>query len=294
LISQKAPLTLLHKLELIEALCSGLAYAHHRGIVHRDIKPSNLMVSAEGVLKILDVVGVVSFGASPNIDVGIAIPWVRISLDADIGLFTAENVDVTPGSHRLVLPRTSAAGVGDIALFGKYRIWRQSEGGLAGEIELRLPSGDTNSLRGLGVTRTLVSGIWSKGGKVSPHANAGFEFWSAGVSLVPSGQISVRHQLDYALGLEFEAHRRTTILLDVVGRRQFHGGRLAYRTVTVGPGTLDALLPISKGFDVVSVTPGVKWNAAGNVLLTGNIVASVANSGLRANVIPVVGMEWAF
>src|SRR5262249_33498913 len=158
----------------------------------RNLNPVEFPESYSSVIADLTsdtVVGIVTFGASPNIDVGIAVPWVRVSVGADIGLFTPENIDVTPGSHRLVLRRTSASGLGDVALFGKYRFWRQQEGGLAGEVEVRMPSGDTNNLRGLGVTRTLVSAIWSRGGKVSPHANAGFEFWSAGVPLVPSGAV---------------------------------------------------------------------------------------------------------
>ena len=39
---------------LIDQLASALAYAHSRGIVHRDIKPANVMVSREGVVKLMD------------------------------------------------------------------------------------------------------------------------------------------------------------------------------------------------------------------------------------------------
>ncbi|ODS52581.1 MAG: hypothetical protein ABS36_16145 [Acidobacteria bacterium SCN 69-37] len=45
---------LVRKLELMEALCDGLGFAHRRGIIHRDVKPANLMIDADGSLKILD------------------------------------------------------------------------------------------------------------------------------------------------------------------------------------------------------------------------------------------------
>jgi hypothetical protein len=47
---------------------------------------------------------------------------------------------------------------------------RQEGGGVAASVEVRLPPGDKNQLRGLDVTRTLTSLIWSRAGKVSPHA----------------------------------------------------------------------------------------------------------------------------
>ncbi len=42
-------------LDVVYQVAQGLAYAHQRGIVHRDIKPANIMITKDGVAKIMDM-----------------------------------------------------------------------------------------------------------------------------------------------------------------------------------------------------------------------------------------------
>jgi serine/threonine protein kinase/tetratricopeptide (TPR) repeat protein len=42
------------RLRLIRQVCGAVQYAHQRGIVHRDLKPGNILVTSDGVAKVLD------------------------------------------------------------------------------------------------------------------------------------------------------------------------------------------------------------------------------------------------
>lgn len=55
LVTQRGLLPVAESCELIRQAAVGLQYIHEQGLVHRDIKPANLLVSPEGVVKILDL-----------------------------------------------------------------------------------------------------------------------------------------------------------------------------------------------------------------------------------------------
>lgn len=56
------PLPLSRALEIMQAICDGVAFAHAQGVIHRDIKPDNILLTSEGQPKLAD------FGLARTLD----------------------------------------------------------------------------------------------------------------------------------------------------------------------------------------------------------------------------------
>jgi non-specific serine/threonine protein kinase/serine/threonine-protein kinase len=50
----KARLSLEDRVRLVQRVCGAVQYAHQHGVVHRDLKPANILVTPDGVPKVLD------------------------------------------------------------------------------------------------------------------------------------------------------------------------------------------------------------------------------------------------
>jgi hypothetical protein len=226
-------------------------------------------------------------------DAAIAVPWVRLRID---------------GTHQIADQLTegeaSSSGIGDIALRAKVRLYEQEQGGVALGVDLRLPSGDPEAMLGAGVTRTLVSGIWSTTiGSVAPHAQAGFEFWSDPFQVFDPLQRATidagQHGFVYAAGVEWATSDRLTLNGELIGRTISDGGRIAYRDLPLrgNPFGLTSASIASvdpRGLQQASLSGSVKWNVAGTALLTASVLFPINDAGLRDKFTPVIGLDWGF
>jgi hypothetical protein len=285
----------------------------------------------------------VSYGLSNRWDVGLVVPIVRVQLNPSITatidrLSTASNPlihswDGAGQTTKVESVSGTATGLGDIVLRTKYRFVDAAHGGLAGGIDLRLPTGDKENLLGTGAVQTkllfIASGEFSR---VAPHLNVGYTYSRGNLSSVlttlPSttaagnaatlNQISAANtnlsaidlrlpnEANYVAGLDLAAHSLVTISADVIGRTVLDSTRFGtvsktyqFRTVNSGPlqsVTRDTFDTTGTGnMNLVLGVVGAKFNIPGTpLLLTGSVLFPLTDAGLRPNVTPVIGLDYSF
>ena len=271
------------------------ASASRRGLASLVLQAETLLLSS-------------SVGVTDKLDVSVSVPLVRMSVD---GIAWVE--DSNQNVYALAEGSGTSTGLGDIAVTGKYRLTSFGEGppdpgGIALVATVRLPTGDRDNFRGLGITRTLVSAVVSSGkGRFRPHGNVGFDYWSDSLDAITTEDgrsvASARHQFQYGAGFELEAAPKLTLNVDLLGRHILGGGRIGLATETPAPTSalgrlgvtsVESLVALDKGISKLTLAPGVKLNLKGNFLLSLNALATLRDNGLHDKFIPVVGLDWTF
>jgi hypothetical protein len=262
-----------------------------------------------------------NYGLTDRWDVGVLVPLAHVEIEADVQAtilrlstandplthtFEAGNPDATRKSFRST---GSATGLGDVVVRSQYRFVDFAGGGVAGGIDVRLPTGDQDNLLGAG-GQTKLSAIVSGGrGRFMQHVNVGYTAtWGSvpnvGLLATLGGETTLPDELTYAAGLEFVVESRLTVVADVLGRSLRDAGRLdvmskpfEYVTRNAGPvqtTTFDEFAPRAGNLNLTLGTVGVKFNPYGNLLVSASVLFPLTSSGLESRVTPVIGIDYAF
>lgn len=261
-----------------------------------------------------------NYGVTDRWDVGLAVPFVRVDLEASV-LATIQRLATDPNGfiHTFELGNPAAtqrrfdrsgtaSGIGDVVLRSKYRLLGDAHGALALALDARLPTGNEDDLLG-GSAQTKLFVVASGGtDRLGTHANVGYTFAAGGGGpglLGTNGVGSLRDEVNYAAGVEVVANSRLTFIGDVIARTLLDAGRLRIESKRFEFQPLDPTQPVSSvSFDEFAQrsgnltlflgTAGAKFNPVGNLLLSASVLFPLTDAGLRSRWTTVLGIDYAF
>jgi len=199
---------------------------------------------------------VATYGISDRFDIGVAVPLVDVSLDANADLTVRrESTGDASDLHRFedgsqttrLLSSGSASGLGDILLRGKFRLTSGTRGGLALATDIRFPTGKEEDLLGTGVAQIKAFLVGSAHfGTFSPHVNVGYTWainrcdgQSEGLPReeceAPGSGGGLPDEINYTGGFDWAWGPRVTFVADVIGRtfRNTQVVQVGTQTITV-------------------------------------------------------------
>ena len=201
----------------------------------------------------------------------------------------------------------SSSGIGDILVRTKVALLASDGFDAAAAVDIRLPTGDPEKLLGTGSTQVRVLFIGGTTlGRVNPHVNVGYTFGGQGmvfgednrwagsrgdpelISRQPS------EEFNYTAGVDVAATLRITIAGDIIGRVVKNSALMEF--IDTGPVGDRQIIPVVTPGTVHKLlgAVGAKVNVGGAWLLTGTVLFSLNDSGIKPAVTPVIGFERAF
>lgn len=199
----------------------------------------------------------------------------------------------------------SSSGMGDVVFRAKGTLLKRERTSIALGADVRVPSGDEKNFLGTGAAGVKPFLSASYHSRISPHANLGYEF--NGNSILAGspvkkpdagGEGHLPDQLFYSAGVDAGITKKLTLAADLLGQRFYQApgvklGAWVDAAKTSHPDVLNAI-PIYHSFNTDDLALGGKYSPAGNWLVTGNIQIKLDNGGLRAKVVPLIGLSYTF
>jgi hypothetical protein len=231
-----------------------------------------------------------TYGLFRQVDVSVALPIIDVHSalrSYDCTICSGNTITFKPAAAA-----GEATGLGDVIFRVQGRVFSHEKYKVAVGTDIRVASGDALNLLGSGTTGVKPYIAASRGGRVSPHLNLGYQ-WNGdsilgGTTEGTSG--SLPSNLAYDAGIDARVDKRLTLAADFLGSHVY--GQLRVQpTTTLGVSNI----AISKGnFNTAEGSVGLKFNPFSNFLITENVLWKMEHNGLRNRPVPLIGVSYTF
>jgi hypothetical protein len=248
--------------------------------------------------------GVLTYGLLDMVDVGVAVPLVRTSLDGVSNAQILPAVENTP--HQMGTPANpsltdgttttgSATGLGDIAGRLKVRLAQGERTGFAILGEVRFPTGKEEDLLGLGEVSVRGMGVVSgRYGGFGPHLNLGFLYRGSDLQ---NNSFLATAGFDQLLG-SWATFAADVITAWQVGDTKLRQPAPVVLNTPLGGGTSARIIPLSNipesKDNVIQGSLGFKFTAPSGFTVITNALIPIRRGYLQPDVAWTAGVEYSF
>jgi hypothetical protein len=241
-----------------------------------------------------------TYGLTSHFDLSVAIPFLRVSMGVTSQGTEYSTTSPTQASFKQTIPG-SASGIGDVVFAGKGTLWKKDNYGIALGGELRIPSGDEQNFLGSGATGVKPYVVFARGGKFAPHVNLAYQ-WNSNSSLAINAnnkESQLPGYFGYTFGADIGATKRLTLAADFVGQHYFDAALVTSpqqvtTTVNNQQVSFSSISPAHGSYEFNYLAFGLKANLWKYMVIQANIDVKVSDGGLRATVVPFVGVSYTF
>ncbi len=256
--------------------------------------PVNFVIPHFGVeLMTHEITTSVTYGITDELEVNLTVPMLDTTLDTNPQLLQLGGGPFAMQGHP---QHGTELGIGDIFLRSKHRFLRGRWGELAAGLVFRLPSGNQDDFQGTGVFEvsprvyastplvTLAPLVRAQG-----YLNAGLDF---------TPQDTSRGEGRYGVGIDVLLATRATLSVAFLAREPFASlvppGMMYVPRVNGPRSPIFGIDPGHPSYYDLSIGGRVNiWRDT--VFLIGNVVVPAnRDAGVRASVVPLIGIEAAF
>ena len=240
-----------------------------------------------------------TYGITDRLDVGVAVPVNRVSVNASLTSRIGDTIDgIDPSFTPFVTSASgTASGIGDMVIRAKYNMLNRETVGIAEFVDVRLPTGDERNLLGVGGSQFKLGFIASSAvGRLSPHVNIAYTIsgTSSAADDLESVVVAPPEEISYAGGADLAVTLRTTVAFDAVGRVLRKVGTLTWAPSAFGEDFPQFELNRRQDLHLLLGSLGVRVNPFGNMLLTANILFPMTDSGLTDSLTWTAGVDYSF